>query len=180
MGIALSQAQLPRHFIGAIARTSATGGVLLEVVPKTFSVNLDIREDGKAVGELERALVRETARLDLEDRSYSFYRDQLFGGDYILDHKGQSIARATKPMWWKADIDVELGKRSVKLRKTSLVLRRFAVIEDGRQVGTISPTWLSGAKIDLPSDWMLAERIFLFWLCALMWTRQPDFIPQIK
>lgn len=157
------------------------GGVLLEAVPVSFSINLQFREDGKMVGEMDRAFVRESARVDLDDGSYSFYRDGLVDGDYLLDGHGQTMARATKPMWWKADIDVELSRRSVKLRKTSVAFRRFAVFEGGKQVGMISPTLVSGgAKIDLPSDWTLVDRIFLFWLCSLMWRRQPDFIPQIK
>jgi hypothetical protein len=154
---------------------------LLEAVAQSFTTNLQFRQDGKVVGDMDRALVRETARVDLDEGTYSFYRDHLFAGDYILDGKGETLARASKPMWWKADIDVELSGRSVKLRKTSIAFRRFAVLEGGNQVGMISPTLVSGgAKIDLPPDWPLAERIFLFWLCALMWKRQPDFIPQIK
>lgn len=144
-------------------------------------MNLQIREDSKVVGEMERALLRETARVDLDDGTYSFYRDQVFAGDYVLDARGEILARAVKPLWWKPDIDVDLSKRNVKLRKTSVVFRRFAVIEGGTQVGIISPTLVSGgAKIDLPTEWTLVDRIFLFWLCSLMWRRQPDWIPQIK
>lgn len=154
---------------------------MLEAVSQSFTTNLQFREDGKVVGEMDRALVLETARVDLDDGTYSFYRDQVFGGDYILDGKGQTLARASKPLWWKADIDVELSRRGVKLRKTSIAFRRFAVFEGANQVGMISPTLVSGgAKIDLPPEWTLVERIFLFWLCSLMWKRQPDFIPQIR
>ena len=154
---------------------------MLEAVAQSFTTNLQFRQDGKVVGEMDRALVRETARVDLDDGTYSFYRDQVFAGDYILDGKGQTLARASKPMWWKADIDVELSRGSVKLRKTSIAFRRFAVLEGGNQIGMISPTLVSGgAKIDLPPDWPLVDRIFLFWLCSLMWKWQPDFIPQIK
>jgi hypothetical protein len=154
---------------------------LLVAVRPLFSVTFfQFREKGKAVGELERSLWRETAELNLDDGCYSFYRDQVIGGDYVIEHNGQILARATRPTWWRSNLDVELFKRSVRLRRPSILRRRFAVFEGGRQVGIINPGWLTGrAKIDLPSDWTVLDRAFLFWLCSLMWRRQPDWIVQI-
>ena len=138
---------------------------MLVAIRRLFSWNFQFRENGKVVGEMERSLWRETAELDLDDGRYSFYRDQVIGGDYVLEHKGQILARATRPSWWRSDLDVELFKRSVKLRRPSILLRRFAVFENGRRVGTINPAWLTGrAKIDLPPDWSLLDRVLLFWL----------------
>jgi hypothetical protein len=153
---------------------------LLVAVRPLFAVNIQFRENGTVVGEMEVSRWREIAELDLDDGRYSFYRDQIAGGDYVIDHKGQTLARATKPKWWRSNLDVELFKRSVKLRRPSIFMRRFAVFEGGRRVGTIHPAWLTGrAKIDLPSDWTVLDRAFLFWLCTLMWRRQPDWMIQI-
>jgi len=146
-----------------------------------FSWNFQFREDGKIVGEMNRSLLREAAEVDLDDGRYSFYRDQVIGGDYVIEHKGQILARATKAKWWRSNLDVELFKWSVKLRRPSIFMRRFAAFEGGRQVGTIHPAWLTGrAKIDLPSDWTVLDRVFLFWLSSLMWRRQPDWLIQIS
>jgi hypothetical protein len=155
---------------------------LLVAVRPVFSVTyFQFREAGKVVGEMERSLWRETAELELDDGAYSFYRDQVIGGDYVLERKGQILARATRPSWWRSDLDVELFKRSVKLRRPSILRRRFGVFERGRRVGTINPAWLTGrAKIDLPPDWTLLDRVFLFWLCSLMWRRQPNWMLQIN
>ena len=71
--------------------TFPTGGVLLEACPVSFSINLHFREDGKDVGDMDRALVRESARVDLDDGSYSFYRDGLVDGDYLLDGQGRTL-----------------------------------------------------------------------------------------
>lgn len=145
-----------------------------------FSWDFQFREDGKVVGEMDRSLWREAAELELNDGRYSFYRDQVIGGDYVLEHKGQVLARATKPSWWQSNLDVALFKRSVKLRRPSIFMRRFAVFEADKPVGTISPGWITGRpKIDLPPNWTVLDRAFLFWLCSLMWRRQPQWIIQL-
>jgi len=154
--------------------------LLVAVRPLFSPTYLQFREDDKRVGDMERSLWRETAELDLDDGRYSFYRDRVIGGDYVIEHKGQILARATKPKWWRSNLDVELFKRSVKLRRPFILSRRFGVFERDRQVGTIYPAWLTGrAKIDLPEDWTVLDRAFLFWLCSLMWKRQPDWMIQI-
>ena len=154
---------------------------MLVAVRPLFSVTyFQFREDGKVVGEMDRSLWRETAEVELNDGTYRFYRDQVIGGDYVFDHKGQILARASRPSWWRSNLDVELFKRSVKLRRPSIFRRRSAVFEGGRRVGVINPGWITGrAKIDLPADWTVLDRAFLFWLCSLMWRRQPDWMIQI-
>jgi hypothetical protein len=154
---------------------------MLVAVRRLFSWNFQFLDNGQVVGEMEASLWRETAEFDLGDGRYSFYRDQVIGGDYVLERKGQILARATKPSWWRSDLDVELFKRSVKLRRPSIFKRRFGVFEGGRRVGIIYPGLFAGrAKIDLPSDWTVLDRVFLFWLCSLMWRRQPDWMIQIS
>jgi len=143
-------------------------------------MDFQFRENGKIAGEMKGSLLREIADLELDDGTYSLYRDQVIGGDYVLERKGQILARATKPSWWRSDLDVELFKRSVKLRRPSIFKRRFGVFEGGRQVGIIYPGLFAGrAKIDLPSDWTVLDCVFLFWLCSLMWRRQPQWMIQI-
>jgi hypothetical protein len=146
-----------------------------------FSWSFQFRENGKIVGEMNRALLREAPEVDLADGRYSFYRDQVIGADYVIEHKGQILARSTRPKWWRSNLDVELFKRSVKLRRASIFMRRYGAFEGDRRAGTIHPAWLIGrAKIDLPSDWTVLDRAFLFWLCSLMWTRVPDWLIQIS
>ncbi len=113
-------------------------------------------------------------------RALQLYRDQAIGGDYVIEHKGQTLARATKSKWWRSNLNVELFKRSVELRRPNVFRQRFAVFEGGTRVGIINPGWITGrAKIDLPTDWTVLDRTFLFWLCSLMLRRQLDWMIQI-
>ena len=60
------------------------------------------------------------------------------------------------------------------------LLAGHGVANDAGPWLTSVPGWLTGrAKIDLPPDWTLLDRVFLFWLCSLMWRRQPDWMIQI-
>jgi hypothetical protein len=69
--------------------------LLVAVRPLFSPANYQFREDGQVVGDMEGSWWRETAELDLDDGRYSFYRDQVIGGDYVISHKGQILARAT-------------------------------------------------------------------------------------
>jgi hypothetical protein len=154
---------------------------LLVATRRLFSWNFEFRDDGRIVGQMQAGLSRERADLDLDDGTYSLYRDQVIGGDYIMDRGGRTFARASKPLWWRSNLDVTLRERSVALRRPFFLSRRFGVFERDRQVGSISPgVFMGGARIELPKAWPLADRIFLFWLCSLMWRRQPDWMIQIS
>jgi hypothetical protein len=81
----------------------------------------------------------------------------------VIEHKGQTLARATKPKWWRSNLDIELFKRSVKLPRPNILRRRFEVFEGGRQVESFTPGWITGrAKIDLPPDWVCSTALFSF------------------
>ena len=89
----------------------------------------------------------------------------LFSVTYFqFRENGKVVGEMERSLWRETaelDLDVELFKRSVKLRRPSILLRRFAVFEGGRRVGTINPAWLTGrAKIDLPPDWTVLDRVF--------------------
>jgi hypothetical protein len=98
----------------------------------------------------------------------------LFSGDWIIERSGKAVARATKPSALQNRFEVALPNRMVVLRRLSLFTRRFGVFDGETQIGTISPQGIftRRATVDLPADWPLAIRAFLFWLVFLMWKRQ--------
>jgi len=148
---------------------------MLEAVPKSiFSTNFRLQEQNLLLGEVDTSIWSEKAQLELEDGTYGLYRESLFSGDFILEHNGKVVARASKPSALKARFDVELLNRHIVLSKVSIWNRRFAVFDGENQIGSIYPLGLftRRANIDLPAAWPLPIRIFLFWLVFLIWKRE--------
>jgi hypothetical protein len=91
-----------------------------------------------------------------------------------MERDGKVIARASKPSFFKCTLEVELPNRRLTLRKLSPWKRRFGLFEGEKQIGNISPlgSFSRRAQIDLPADWPMAIRGFLFWLVFLSWQRE--------
>ena len=150
---------------------------MLEAVPTNiFSLDFQLRQQGRLVGELHCSVLRERGKLELEEGSYEMYRERLFSGDFFLERNGEAIARAIKPSIWRDTFEVSLLNRVVVLRRVSIFGRRFGVFENENQIGGISPIsiFTRGANIDLPADWPLATRSFVYWLAFLIWKRHSD------
>jgi hypothetical protein len=148
---------------------------MLEAVPKNiFSTNFRLQQQNQLLGEVDTSIWREKAQLELEDGTYQLYRENLFSGDFILEHDGKLVAWASKPSAFENRFDVELPNRRLVLRKVSFWNRRFGVFDGEKQIGSIYPLSLftRRSNIELPPDWPLPIRIFLFWLAFLMWKRQ--------
>ncbi len=52
--------------------------------------------------------------------------------------------------------------------------RRFGLFDRDKQIGGIYPLGLFSrrANIDLPTEWPLPTKAFLFWLALLMWKQE--------
>ena len=148
---------------------------MLEAIPTDiFATNFRLQQQNNLVGEVDTSVFREKARLELEEGTYELYREGRFSGDFLLERNGNIVARATKPSALRNRFEVELPNRNLVLRKLSVFSRRFGLFEGERQIGSIYPAGIftRRANIDLPPDWPLATRVFLFWLAFLMWRRQ--------
>lgn len=148
---------------------------MLEAIPTNFfSTNFRLEQENKLVGELDPSIWRCTATMELEDGTYNLYREKFFGGDYLLETKGNVVARATKLSMLHDKFAVQVGSRLIELRKLRWTSRKFGLFHADAQIGTIYPRGLFSkrATIDLPRDWPLANRIFVFWLVFLMWKRE--------
>jgi hypothetical protein len=148
---------------------------MLEAIPTSmFSYNFRLQQQNQLLGEVASSLWREKARLELEDGTYQLYREGHFSGDFVLERDGTVIARASKPSALYNTFEVELPDRRLVLRKLSVWNRRFALFDAEKQVGSIYPlgVFTRRTNIDLPGDWPLPIRGFLFWLALIIWKRQ--------
>ncbi len=148
---------------------------MLEAIPTNiFSSNFRIQQNNKLLGEVAASIWRDRARLELEDGTYELYREGQFSGDFVLEHNGKMVACATKPSVFQNRFEVELPNRVVVLRKLSPLNRRFGLFDGEKQLGSIYPLGIftRRSNIDLPGEWPLATRVFLFWLAFVIWKRQ--------
>jgi hypothetical protein len=148
---------------------------MLEAVPTNiFCRTFRVQQDDRLVGEVSTSIWRDKAQLELEDGTYDLFRERKFSGDFLLEHNGDLIASATKPSVFHNRFEVELPNRNLVLRKLSPLNRRFGLFDGEKQVGSIYPVGLftRRSKIDLPAEWPLPVRVFLFWLVFLIWKRQ--------
>jgi hypothetical protein len=148
---------------------------MLEAVPKNiFSSTFLLEEEARLLGEVGASLWRERATLEIQDGTYELYREEQFVGDFVLEHNGNILARASKPSAFKNRFEVELPNRHLVLRKLGPLSRRFGLFEGDKQVGGIYPLGIftRRSSIDLPGDWPLPLRVFVFWLAFIIWKRQ--------
>ena len=148
---------------------------MLEAIPTNiFSSNFRLQQNDNLLGEVSASIWRDKARLEIGEGTYELYREGQFSGDFVLEHNGNVVARARKPSAFRNQFEVELPNQLLVLRKLSLLKRRFGLFDGERQLGSIYPLGIftRRSNIDLPSDWPLPIRVFLFWLVFVIWKRQ--------
>ena len=148
---------------------------MLAAIPTDFfSTNFRLEQENELVGELDPSIWRSKATLELHEGTYDLYREKTLGGDYLLARNGNVVARAEKLSVFRDRFAVHFDNQVIELKKLRWTSRKFALFDGGRQIGTISPCGLftKRADIDLPREWPLANRIFMFWLVFLMWKRE--------
>ena len=150
---------------------------MLEAIPSNFfATNFQLQQDNQLLGEVDTGFWGEKARLELEDGTYELYREGMFSGDFVLERNGEVVARASKPSFLQNRFEVQLPDRRLVLRKPSAWSwnRRFGLFDGEKQIGSIDPVGLFTRRtiIDLPDNWSLPIRVFLFWLAVIIWKRQ--------
>jgi hypothetical protein len=147
---------------------------MLEAIPADIlSKSFRLEQDNELVGELDPSIWRCKATLELEEGTYNLYREKLLGGEYLLEHNGTIVARAVKTNVFRDKFAVQIENRFLEFKKLRWASRRFGVFDGDQQIGGIYPRGIftKRSNIDLPQEWPLANRVFMFWLAFLMWKR---------
>src|SRR5258706_15162513 len=101
---------------------------MLEAVPTNiFSSTFRVQQNDKLLGEVSASIWRDKARLQLEDGTYDLYRVGQFGGDFVIEHNGKLLARATKPSVFQNRFAVEVANQRLVLGKIFPVNPRVGV-----------------------------------------------------
>ena len=153
----------------------APANAMLEAIPNNiFSKKFRLHQRDRLVGEVDTSVWREQGSIELEEGTYSLRREGFCSGDFYLERDGHIVARASKPSVLRNTFEIDLPNRHLTLRKLSPLNRRFGVFEGDKQIGSVYPLGIftRRSNIDLPADWSLASRIFVFWLASLVWNRQ--------
>jgi hypothetical protein len=148
---------------------------MLEAIPTgIFSNRFRLEQENKLLGEFDPSIWRDKAQLELEDGTYQLYREGAISGDFVLEHNGKIAARATKPSAFRGIFEVELANRVLTLRKPSIWSRSFVLLDGEKEIGRIRQLGVVRRRthIDLPAEWPLSTRIFLFWLAFIIWKRE--------
>jgi hypothetical protein len=147
---------------------------MLEARPRNlFSRDFFIEANGREVSKLEVPLWREAGAFTIEGQPYRIYREGWMSGAFLLESGGRQIGRAIKPSAFRSQFDLELDGSRYSLQRTALFGRTFTILRGGAEVGSIRPVSVFSrrALIDLPSDWPLSVKVFVFWLVLVIWNR---------
>jgi hypothetical protein len=125
------------------------------------------------LGELATSFLTSNGQLELEEGTYQLYREGRFSGDFLLELNGNVVARASKPSAFQNRFEIETADRRFVLRKPSSINRKLIVVDGQQEIGSIYPlgTFTRRTHVDLPDDWPVAIRAFLFWIVFNVWKR---------
>lgn len=146
---------------------------MIEAVPRGwFSNSFRLQQPHGTVAEIDVSNWREKAEFDVQGGHYRLYREGFASGAFVLERDGQVVARALKPSAFRSRFEVQLGGRTLDLRRAAWS-SNFGLFDGERQVGSIRRAGIltRRALIDLPDDWPLAAQVFVFWLVLVIWIR---------
>jgi len=147
---------------------------MLEAKPiGIFSKNFNIVAEGQKIALLHISAWREAGEISIEEQPYKLYREGLMSGAFVIESKGQSVARAIKPSAFRSQFDLELDAHRYSLTRVSIFGRGFSVLQSGVVVGSIRRAGVFTRRtiIDLPPDWPIPIQVFVFWLALVIWNR---------
>jgi len=148
---------------------------MLEADPKHFFSNdFVVRSSDRTITSLDVSMWRERGEFELDGVSHRLYREGFMSGAFVLERAGFVIARAMKPSAFSSRFEVDIGGRPFSLRRSRCSLAASASFSGEQQVGVIRPVgaFTRRTAAALPSDWLPAVQLFVFWLALVIWNRE--------
>ena len=149
----------------------------MKLVPKGwFTWNSTVQEESRVIAEINLSSWREKGDLIVESVTYIVRREAAMKGGFALESNGSVVAAAERPSAFRRTLTIRHGARQYTLRARSAWKRQFVLLDETREVGSITPDGFLTRRsiIDLPADIPLPLRMFIVWLVVLMWMRASD------
>jgi len=105
---------------------------------------------------------------------YRISRERAVGTAFILEGAGSAVARAEKRSALRRTLALAHAGRQYLLRAPSVWRREMVLYDGDAEVGRVAAerAWSRRARADLPKDLPIEFRLFVVWLCFLLWRRQ--------
>jgi hypothetical protein len=137
-----------------------------------YSWSFSVADGDRRLAEFNLSAWREKGAVWVDGVDYRLYRESP-PGDFVLQHAGSVIARATKPSAFRREFVVRYRERPYTLRAKAAFRRTFVVLDGSVEVGSLVPeNWLTRrAMVTLPEDWPLPLKLFAMLLTIVHWKR---------
>lgn len=138
----------------------------------------ELLERETVVGRLKVSGWRERAELEITQdgfsSSYRFQREGSISGAFLLLEAERVIAFAEKPSAFRDIFEVTYSGEHLVLKRPSFWKQKFDLESNGRVVGSITPKGFLRRRItiDLPDEYPIIFKVFVFWLALIVWRRQ--------
>jgi hypothetical protein len=122
---------------------------------KSYSIRrYTLTRGGAEIGQIDCGGMRGTAAIVLGGATYTPVIDSVVRGKFHLEANGTRIAGAQAAGFWFRYFNVQAGTRSYTLKMASWFGRRFALMENGTELGRIGVTnaFSGRSKAELPDD----------------------------
>ncbi len=138
-----------------------------------FSHSYDLEQRGSSVGSVKMSNWAEKGEVYITGKEASFYRENIFNGDFVLEHEDKVVAKAQKPSALYNKMEISIGENVFLVQPQSWFSQSYLVMHNEEQLGVIKKeSWFSNsAIIELPDDWPVALQVFVFLLVVVLWQR---------
>ena len=138
-----------------------------------YSWDFFVFDGDRQLAEFNLSSWREKGVVSVDGVDYHLYRESALG-DFVLQHAGSVIARATKPSAFRREFVIRYKEKPYTLLAKSAFSRTFVVLDGSTEIGSIAPERLTTrrAMADLPDNWPLLLKSFAMWLTIVQWKRE--------
>lgn len=149
----------------------------LIATPKNwFSWDFSVLQDDQLITELDLSVWREKATYKIQGIEYKVSRENILGGNYILESLGNVIAKADKPSVLRRKFNISFLGVNYELSPKSILGSSFVLKKNDKEIGSIKRTYFLNRKtvVNLPDEIPIHVKSFMLWLVIIMWKRESN------